>query len=419
MHYLLFFLYLILSGLILIRIPFVKGCGLNKKTIIALFIIKISAGVTLSLVAYHFSALNDYQVLNKDGITEYHLLAKNPKDFFLNIFYSPYQNAYGGYFDAVGSYWNDLRTNIIIKTLAVINLVSKGDFYINLLMFNFVGFLGHIALFRLFSSIYPNQKKIIIFCSFLIPTTLYFSSGIHKDLIVFTALAFYCYGLYFSLTQSFNKKRFILTLFSFFLLLLMRNFLAVLLVPSTLGFIIVIKKKLRPAITFAAIYLSGIIFIIISGIFLKDFQPLKIISSRQEEFLKLPKANSQIDVNKLYPTINSFAHNLPQAINHGFLQPYIWKSGSMISFLPALELFLIQALVFIAIFIKRKKVQFWKPFTVFCFSFSISMFIIIGFIIPNTNTIVRYKSLFLPFVLTPVMCLIAVKKEKQSNTLFL
>jgi len=419
LHNLLFFLCLILCVLIIIRIPFIKDCGLNKKTIIGLFIMKIAAGVTLSLISYHFSGLNDYQALNNDGITEYHLMVKNPKDFFLNIFYSPYQNAYGGYFDAVGSYWNDLRTNIIIKILAVINLISKGDFYTNLLIFNFFGFLGHIALFRLFSSIYPNQKKIIIFCCFLIPTTLYFSSGIHKDLIVFAALSFYCYGLYFLLTESFSKKRFILTLFSFLSLLLMRNFLAILLVPSTLGFIIVINKKLRPAITFAAIYVSGIFFFIISGFFLKDFQPLKIISSRQEEFLKLPKANSQIVINKLYPTINSFTHNLPQAINHGFLQPYIWKSYSLISFLPALELFLIQCLVFIAILIKRKDVQFWTPFTAFCFSFSISMFLIIGYIIPNTNTIVRYKSLFLPFVLTPILCHMSFKKQNQSDTLFL
>ncbi len=47
---------------------------------------------------------------------------------------------------------------------------------------------------------------------FLLPSALYFSSGIHKDLFVFTMLGLFLYALYFSVQQKFTPKRVIIIL---------------------------------------------------------------------------------------------------------------------------------------------------------------------------------------------------------------
>jgi hypothetical protein len=239
---------------------------------VALFITRIAAGLTLGWLAHYFSPLNDYTTLNNEGITEFNHLIHEPRLFFTDIFYSPYQNTYGGYFDAVGSYWNDLRNNIITEILAFLNVISRGHFNTNVLLLNIIPFLGSMAIYRIFISIFPSRKWIVVFGCFLIPTTLLFSTGIHKDLFVYSALCFFSYGIFFSITEKFTWKRWALILVSFFMILLMRNFLAMALIPATAGFVLTNKFKLKPIFVYGTIYISALTFIIMSDFFVNNSQ---------------------------------------------------------------------------------------------------------------------------------------------------
>jgi hypothetical protein len=385
---------------------------LSSEIILTLFITRIAAGITLGWLAHYFSPLNDYTTLNNEGISEFKNLIHNPRIFFTDIFYSPYQNTYGGYFDAVGSYWNDLRNNIITKILAFLNIISQGNFNTNVLLLNFIPFLGSVAIYRIFISIFPSRKWIVIFGCFLIPTTLLFSSGIHKDLFIFSALCFYSYGIFFSIKERFTWKRTLIILISFFMILLMRNFLAMALIPATVGFVLTTKFKMKPVLIYGAIFLSALLFIIVCDLFTTSFQPLRIISDRQVEFLKLPKANSQIELTALTPNLKSFATNLPEALDHGFFQPHFWKTNHWTGILASLEWVLLFLLPLIWVLLFRRKIQIHSHFIWFGFAVAFTMFIMIGYIIPNLNSIVRYKSIYLPFIITPILCLASLNKRQ-------
>lgn len=412
MQYFVFFIVFVLLSWAIIKIPFVRNSALSSEIILTLFITRIAAGITLGWLAHYFSPLNDYTTLNNEGISEFKNLIHNPRIFFTDIFYSPYQNTYGGYFDAVGSYWNDLRNNIITKILAFLNIISQGNFNTNVLLLNFIPFLGSVAIYRIFISIFPSRKWIVIFGCFLIPTTLLFSSGIHKDLFIFSALCFYSYGIFFSIKERFTWKRTLIILISFFMILLMRNFLAMALIPATVGFVLTTKFKMKPVLIYGAIFLSALLFIIVCDLFTTSFQPLRIISDRQVEFLKLPKANSQIELTALTPNLKSFATNLPEALDHGFFQPHFWKTNHWTGILASLEWVLLFLLPLIWVLLFRRKIQIHSHFIWFGFAVAFTMFIMIGYIIPNLNSIVRYKSIYLPFIITPILCLASLNKRQ-------
>jgi hypothetical protein len=299
--------------------------------------------------------------------------------------------------------------------LAFLNIISRGHFNTNVLLLNIIPFLGSMAIYRIFISIFPSRKWIVLFGCFLIPTTLLFSAGIHKDLFVYSAFCFYSYGIFFSVTEKFTWKRSALVLVSFFMILLMRNFLAIALIPATLGFVLMNKFKMKPIFVYGIIYLSALVFIMISDFFLMSFQPLQIISDRQEEFLKLPKANSQIELSNLTPDLKSFATNLPEAIDHGFLQPYFWKTNHWTGIFASMEWSILFLLPLAWVLMYRKKAHTHSSFIWFGFAVAFTMFIMIGYIIPNINSIVRYKSIYLPFIITPILCLVSLHKPQKTH----
>ncbi len=376
---------------------------MSPATIAALFILKVFAGVVIGWIMQKFYPGNDYWAMNHFGIEEYKLMRSNPHEFFTNIFKSPYDNGYSGFFNSIGSYWNDLRYNIILKLLAFCDIFSRGNYYINSLIFNFFGFFGPVALFRVFAHIYKNKKWAVIAGCFLLPSTLFYASGIHKDLIIFTMLGLFCYALYFSAVERWSIKRSILIFLSVTVMLLIRNYVAIALIPPCVAFVISTKRKMSPVFIFIAIYAVIIVMLFVLELAVPSFQPLKVITQKQTDFLNLPLAGSQIDLNVLEPNLKSFLINLPQAFNNGVLRPYLWDSNKIYLLAHAIELLLYEVLFLLMISRYRKKLNARVPFILMALFFSISMLLITGFIIPNIGSIVRYKSIYLPFLLTPLL----------------
>lgn len=412
MYFLLFIIYLAALTYLITRITFIRKCGLPLQLIIALFLIKIFAGLAIGWISQEFYPGNDYWGLNKDGLVEYKMLINDPATFFSNIFYSPYENKYAGIFNAVGSYWNDLRDNIILKILGVCNLFSRGNYYINSLFFNFFGFFGPVALFRVFSVILKNNYRAVLIGCFLLPSTLYFSSGLHKDLIVFTLIGLFFYALYFIAVKQASKKKWALLLVSLLGLFLMRNFIVIALIPALLAYFISAKKAGSAFAIFVSVYLIGFFLLFISQKIVPSFQPLKLITQRQSDFNDLPVAATQLPVIKLEPTVSSLVKNAGQAFDHSFLRPYVWDTKSSYLLLLAVEMIIYELLIFVVLLRYRATLKINQPFILLGFFFAFSMIMLIGYVIPNAGSVVRYRSLYLPFLLTPFLYAIRPKQKK-------
>ena len=362
------------------------------------------AGIAVGLASYYiFNYQTDYFQTNLYGIQEYHSLFESPKVFFTDLFKSNYTET-GEFFGSRGSYWNDLRFNIIYKVLAFMNIFSRGNYYINSLFFNFVSFIGSILLYKVFINIYPAKKWQVIIGCFLLPSTLYFGSGIFKDLIVLTALSVFCYSLYFGLLKDFTGKKIIYLSLSYIIILFIRNFIAVILLPCAITWIIAYKYKLSAIKSFITLFVAGIVVTVILQQFSQKVNPLLIVVKKQQAFFALGKANTDYKMDSLQPTIKSFAEQAPSALRHSFLSPYPTEFQNFYMNFFSLEMIAYWFLFVLMLFIYTKIKYSSQEFVVFGIAFAFLIFLFTGYITPAAGALMRYRSIYLPFIITPILC---------------
>ena len=356
------------------------------------------AGCILGLVNHLLlHNASDYDAYNDLGVAEWHMLFNDPQRFFTDIFHSNYSE-YGDFFGSSGSYWNDLRTNIIFKILGLMNIFSRGNYYINSLFFNFICFFGHVALYRVYINVYSKQKLPVIIGCFLLPSLLYFSSGVHKDLIVFTALAFFCYCMYFLFDCGFSRKRIFFLLLSFLVILAIRNFVAVILFPFAIVWFISKKYRRDPYKVFTATI--GILFALVLTLHFSSttFDPLRVIVSKQQSFFALGGSATQYHNDTLSGKLQSFAVAAPSALRHSFLSPLPGEFHAVYTYLFSFELICYLLLLILLLKYPLKNQGNSPEFLLFSLTFCFFIFLLAGYITPAAGALVRYRSVYLPFL---------------------
>lgn len=398
-----FFIYLVLFCWLLTKIKFITSSGINEKTIIILFLIRILFGVLNGYInLYHYSG-TDAETFHHDGIAEYHLLFNNPREYFSNIFRT--NNNFSGFLEIKDSFWNNLRTSLIIKLLSIFNIFSRGNFFINTIFYNFFVFFGSVALYNIFINIYADKKKILILCLFLLPSTLYFTAGIQKDGLIFLAIAISSYNLFYLMkgNRSFLKRSFWIGA-AFIIILLLRNFVFIALIPAVIAWIIAEKNKRFIIPVFLIVYGFFIILFFWAGLLSSKLDLPEYVSERQIAFIEIAKGgNSSININPLFPNFRSFLNNAPQAINHSLMRPYLTEKFNLLYIPVAIEIFIYELLFLLFLFYRAKN-KSSNPFIYFGIFFSLTMFLMIGYTVPIMGAIVRYRSIYLPLILIPIIC---------------
>jgi hypothetical protein len=408
LSYILFFVYLLLCSFLLTRIPFVKNAGINARIIIILFVVKVGAGC---LNGYIFrNDPNDTITANIAGWDEYQLMLHHPKEYLLDLFQSGYLHPYSGLLQTHNSYWNDLSKNVEIKLISVLDIFSQGHYIVNIVLFNFLSFFGIVALFRVFDKIYPGKKNLLIVSCFLLPSLLYFSSMLHKEGLILAAIGIIVYNIYYALHDTgFTFAKIIYIILSLFFIFVLRAYVFMVLLPALFAWIVAHTKKYKPLLTFTIIYITGLIAFFNLGRISSCLDLPMIVTQRQADFRQLPIANTQLPMDTLYPSFKSFVMNVPQALGHSLKRPYFSDVHASLLLIPcAVEITVYELLLLIFIILYKDTAiglaSTQKAVVLFGIFFSLSVFLLIGYIVPNIGSIVRYRAIYLPFILTPVLC---------------
>jgi hypothetical protein len=172
---------------------------------------------------------------------------------------------------------------------------------------------------------------------------------------------------------------------------------------------------MRPWKIFLIVYIAvfGILALVQS--FSSFFNPLQVIIQKQADFRALGTAQSQLPVIELQPGVASFVKNVPAALDHVFLRPYLF--GNPFGAWTALSLeSLLYVLLIILLIIKSlcRKIQL-SPLLYFAYSMALSAFLIIGYIVPNSGAIVRYRILFIPLLIAPALYYTLTVRQNIKN----
>lgn len=336
-----------------------------------------------------------------ESLQEYKLLISHPVDFFTSLFRNNYQGGYTNFLVSQNSWWNDVKANFIIKVMAIFDLFSFGNYYVNVIFYSFISLFGPMAFYRVMKDVFPSKKIPVIIASFLVPSFLYWTSGLHKEGLIFTGLALMIYNFYFGFKEhQFSPKRIFLIFLGFCLVIILRNFLLLPLIPPLFSWIICSKVKTKPIFVYCVVFI-----LFLTGFFTAkyinpalDFPQSVVL--KQKEFINLV-GNTSVSVKELKPTFTSFLLNAPQALSLSAFRPYFSDVRHLLSMAAAIEIAVI-LLLFIVFLFWRTNHTTLSPLILFCIFFSVGVLFMIGYSVNNLGAIVRYRSIVLPLLLVPM-----------------
>ena len=405
MEYLLFVVYLALFAWLVTKVRFFRISGLSKPQLIIVFLLKVMVGIFYGWIGLYYGGLAqmvDTWSFHSYSIQEYQLLYDDPREYVTNLFKDPYEGGFSKFFGSIDSYWNDLKGGVLIKILSIFNILSLGNYYVNVIFFSFITLFGPIAIYRVMKDVFPSRHLVVLLATFLVPSFLYWTSGIHKEGLIFIGISFVIYSIYFGTKEKkFGFTRILLLVSGLLIMLVLRNFIIVIIIPAIMAWLLANRWPKYGLTIFAALYLLFGIFFFSARHIDPDLDFPQAVVTKQQEFIKLKGGSSSFPIKKLEPTVISFLKNTPQAINLSSIRPYPSDVKHILSLAAAIEVCLLFLMFFLFLFWRKNGPQS-KNLIYFCVFFSLSLLLAIGFSVNNLGAIVRYRSVIMPLLVIPM-----------------
>ena len=394
MHYvLLFSFYFTLLSFVLTRLLNRSGMGISSKVGIVLFAFKVALGCAYGYIFLQYYAGDDPWKFYLDSLPQYQRLIDHPIAFFADLSpRSSFEKA-DNFVQGWSSYLKELEYLLMVKFLAICDLFSRKNYYIDILFFDFLVFLGPVLLYKLLIASFPAKTGPLLICVFLIPSITFWISGIRAEglLLLFLSLILY-YANQWLKHRQFLSLCWILAGLGGALIFRGQFLLAFL--PALLGWLLSYKKPQRSAYFFAAVYLVCLILFCGSLLLSTENNLASPLIQRQKEFLDL-HGNTRLPLDPLQPSISSFIHGFPQAFSNVFFRPFVWEAKGILQVATAVELMGIGLLLLLVILFPEKDLrQVWlNPLVLLLLSFGLSQILLIGYVVPFPGAIVRYKAI--------------------------
>lgn len=407
-------LYYVIFVVLLFISPLYKEEGMRLITMPFAFTLKLMAGIGLTIVyLYYYNRPGEADILKyyDDSKFLFDALKDNPLDFLRMVTGIDGDAAHlQKYYDA-SNYWfreinynmyNDNRT--IIRLNAVIRIFSQGHIGVHVVFFAFMAFTGLAAIYKAFFRIFELRPTLLAAAIFLVPSTLFWTSGMLKESVLMLPLGFFILSLVRLAANEKPVKNLIILLISFYFLMIIKFYILLCIIPGAISFFWLYKTNSRHAlIKVLAVHLVFFVFAYTSDyIFGHSF--VKIMSWKQHDFVRESLATgnvgSLITIPELQPTWLSILKNSPGALFNVLFRPTVFEAYSPFVLMAAIENLLIIILAIACFFFYSKSIfsEEKLPFAVLSISIVLCSFILIGLITPVLGAIVRYKSPVLPFM---------------------
>lgn len=401
MTWIIFIIYLLLFSWLITRVRFVLKTGLPKKILVALFVLKVMAGV--AYFGFHslpqYKDRSDTRRLYQESLVQTQLLKKDPGAFVAGLFRHNYDST-GGLFSDRDSYWNDLKDASFAKLFALVNIFTASSYYSAILFFNFIFFIGLVAFFRLMDEIYPGKRYLLATVVFLLPSFLFWCSGIHKDGLIFSAIGLILFSYNRLLSSTHTAKHAVLLLCMLLVIFFLRNYLVpVMLVALLMGWIT--HRFPRRKMLVLALGFSVGVLVMFTGKYIHPALDVpRYISEKQQQFRDIDASSATMQ-RVVEPEFGSFLNALPAAVDLGFFRPHPTEKGWMAKMASA-EIILFW-IIFTACLLSWKRSVALPPVVIACWVFAFLALLTIGYTVVYSGAVVRYRSLLMPLILTPAI----------------
>jgi len=322
---------------------------------------------------------------------------------------------------------------LLVRILFFINLLSLFSYGSTTIIFASISFIGLWMAYSNLCKLYPNYSKHLLISFFMIPTIMYWGSGVLKDTVTISCMGWMIYS--FSNIFIFKRK----IIYSFFIIFLasiliyyLKPYILYVLLPTLLIWGQTNLKNLIKG-SFIRIILIPLIVITIS---ISTFFVLKNISigagkydiNKIEQtlegfqswhgYLNATQNQSGYTLGEMEFTSLGFIKVTPAALNVTFFRPYLWEIRNIPTLIGAVESFIL-FLFFFYLIIKLRgrffKIIFKNKDILFMMIFSVIFGVIVGVSSYNFGALSRYKMPAQLLFVTALFLIYNIAKDEQKS----
>ena len=341
LEFILPFIYFFVFVAIVFKVNFFNSAVLSRQSSAILYTIKVLAGIVFFLVYtyyYNYHTTSDAYKYFQYSTVLFNSFKENPLHYIQMLsginssdseLVKYYEEMNYWFTGNENSFFNDSRT--VIRFNAFVYLFSSGNFYVHILFMCFLSFTGLLALLKAFVMMVPNRRNEFIVAVFLIPSVLFWTSGVLKEGLLVFGLGFFIY-CFTRILFDYGKKwmNYAGIILFAFVILMSKAYILFALIPGifTLFFLRFVQSKKQ-----AYVILGTLVLLITLGAAIisknESINPLSIIAKKQSDFINLANGGTYFKINNAKgDTIFLKYGDEKQIINTGNTKAYKLKSNT-------------------------------------------------------------------------------------------
>lgn len=356
------------------------------------FLLKIAAGCFYGWLFLTVYGGDDTWVTHADSLDEWNQMKIHPLNFFTYEINLQHYLHDMGWQKGIAYFRMKLEKALLNKPLGIFNFYSQGNYYINVIAFNFMSFWGSYWLYQVLATILPHVKKWTFLIVFLFPPAVFWLSGIRADGMLFFFFSLFVFQLYRLFRQHGRRGTHLLIALAWLGMLVVKaSFALLLLIPTTCWWLVE-TRNWSLVRSFVGIHLLALLLFFTSSFIDGPLNLPAAVSRVQQEFFALD-GKTRVNLPALKPTPLSYAENFPAALDNILLRPYPWQAKGILQYALVIQNIFLICLIVWAMVRSRPQLQEFttEPIIWTLLFFSISFYLSIAYTVPFPGAVVRYR----------------------------
>ena len=384
--------YFILFYFLMRRRSFFHNSGIHIATLMTILGSKVLAGLSYAYLYKHFFMSGDTFAFYEDSLRIAYTFWDYPMYYIESLLGLPTeipQDANIFTYPSQYNFWKDLGTYMTVHFNALLVPLCCGIYEVQIIFSAFISLCAGINTYNVLKKHLHIPNTLLLLSCFLLPSLLFWTSGLHKDVLLFFAISLALVAL--------DNKNWTLGISAILLIGLTRHYCLLFLPIALFSYFLVSFRKGSSVFVFLFAYLLLFIIGLISiDIFILEEQILQILQNKQNAF------SNELGMARIHTivSLDSWWHIVKQAyipLYNTLLRPFFWESNNIVHFLAGIENIFILTIFALAIIFRRKALvlnAWWYAL----FTFSIGFLFLVGILVVNEGTIVRYRCIPIAFL---------------------
>lgn len=320
MHLLIVLFYVGLALGLIFYWRFFELPGIKPRAIAIAFLLKLIAGYALAFIyTHHYEnrRSGDAYRFFDDGVILHSSFNESPKAFarlmtgigmetdpVAEVYYHRMTHMQLAFYTG---YPNDNAT--IIRANALALFLSGGYYHVHTVIWCFLALIGLTALLKIFLRHFPDKKWLMFLSVYLLPTVLFWSSGVLKEPLLLLGLGLFLLGFFRWFDNEFTKKDIAPLLIGITFLLFTKGYIIQCMAPG-LAFLVFLKlnKGKRFNLSIILPHVLTVLLIFLGPYLANGLKVNEIVSDRQTAFYNVAHtSNSGSIIDR-----SNFSINKPQ-----------------------------------------------------------------------------------------------------------